>query len=354
MLPMSRRGIPILNFFAELFLFSLAAASPEFSCGSQESSSCVPSGLTDATSLLQTQAAVHAHREGDSDPEVQWVDTKTPAKEEPKPKVVWMAVEKQPAPASTAAPPPKVSWVPVAPSPPASTTTAPSPAFSWDGASCTPHCSWNCSDSKIDQVCRPMCKPPVCTTQCGAINVSACTMECQKPHCAVVCPLKVSQDNPCDTSCSPPICKMTCKDSEKLGCKNVCKTPDCKWECAVPDDVKKPKCKLQCEKPGDGCNMTTGDDASLLEGQFLVEQFPAPSSLAEAVPPGKVATFRVPVKRMSVDNVLEISHHIDLPVQQIGDTLRKPGDDTLRKAGEIMHDLPSAPGTYSTYLLSKE
>lgn len=175
---------------------------------------------------------------------------------------------------------------------------------------CFPKCTWDCGDKSCDEECKPFCEPPECTTRCDGMNISLCHMECQKPHCAVICPKKVGPKSLCTTSCSPAVCKMKC-DEKKLPCHSFCKKPKCKWFCKAPEKCKKPKCKLTCIKPPPCLNSTKPEKPGHTESSPA----PAPddASLLQ-VKPGELATMRVPITRMLHDMTIERTH-VELPIK---------------------------------------
>mmetsp|Transcript_25268 Transcript_25268/g.71992 ORF Transcript_25268/g.71992 Transcript_25268/m.71992 type:complete len:272 (-) Transcript_25268:84-899(-) len=124
--------------------------------------------------------------------------------------------------------------------------------LAYDGQSqrqfCDPHCGWTCGPSpKCNQVCEPVCAPPVCRTLCGR-NPDTCETRCGGPQCAVICPQEEEgcpaagpACGKCRTVCSPPVCTTDCGDD----CRNVCEKPLCSWKCRLPS-CPKPRCQLTC------------------------------------------------------------------------------------------------------------
>jgi len=115
---------------------------------------------------------------------------------------------------------------------------------------CTPQCTWKCETPRCDEVCSPICKAPRCETRCQVADFSSCGIDCEEPHCAVVCPHKTCPTGGCPmcaTTCSEPTCKLKCPG--KQSCYSVCEQPDCEWKCTPPTDCPAPSCHMVCEQP---------------------------------------------------------------------------------------------------------
>lgn len=146
---------------------------------------------------------------------------------------------------------------------------------------CVPRCRWECNDPRCAQQCRPVCKAPKCETRCGTPDVSACSMDCSKPHCMVVCPKalcpKVACAH-CSTTCSDPVCKLNCPKSQP--CRNVCQEPECEWDCRRPTDCPLPQCSMVCEHPKNCFATTHTVLPDLLPGEVSVGGFSAETGTA--------------------------------------------------------------------------
>lgn len=144
---------------------------------------------------------------------------------------------------------------------------------------CHPQCMWKCESPKCDEICKPKCKPPKCETRCFSASVKGCAMECNQPHCAVMCPERMcpSKESPCtacQTTCSEPVCKLKCP--HRQACKNVCEQPDCQWSCKAPLRCPPPKCKMWCETPKSCKGSTHAKLPPLKLGETVVKDFSAP------------------------------------------------------------------------------
>lgn len=163
--------------------------------------------------------------------------------------------------------------------------------FAPDHSQCSPKCSYQCTNPTCEQVCDAVCESPKCETRCGGTDLSACFMQCGKPHCAVVCPEKpcAGPNCPsCATKCSEPMCMLQCPKAQP--CHNVCEHPKCNWKCRAPDSCPKPDCHMTCETPSNCLGSTFQQLPPLSGGEMLVQSFSAPTfaargraaSLAEA------------------------------------------------------------------------
>lgn len=147
------------------------------------------------------------------------------------------------------------------------------------GGHCTPTCKWSCDNPKCDEVCEPVCQPPKCETRCQGPSTDGCSMECAKPHCAVVCPKSLCPSGGCpvcSTQCSEPVCKLQCPQTQP--CETVCEQPQCEWRCRAPSNCPKPKCKMMCETPTK-CQTSSfkKELPPLQDDQVAVQTFRAPS-----------------------------------------------------------------------------
>eukprot|EP00747_Dinoflagellata_sp_TGD_P163801 gnl/TRDRNA2_/TRDRNA2_182880_c0_seq1.p1 gnl/TRDRNA2_/TRDRNA2_182880_c0~~gnl/TRDRNA2_/TRDRNA2_182880_c0_seq1.p1 ORF type:complete len:450 (+),score=83.00 gnl/TRDRNA2_/TRDRNA2_182880_c0_seq1:100-1449(+) len=203
--------------------------------------------------------------------------------------------------------------------PPGSQPTAAAPSAelpSWGAAKqanflesgCVPSCTWKCEDVTCDQVCEPICQPPACETRCMMPDLSVCHMECEKPHCAVVCPQRNCSSTecpPCSTTCSEPRCELKCPKTQL--CRHVCEQPKCEWRCRAPAACPKPKCQLDCET-SKACEGSTFHELPPLQpGELSVSAFSAPSELKA---PG--SRLAVPVIQRSVASHDVASHDVSL------------------------------------------
>mmetsp|Transcript_89319 Transcript_89319/g.163751 ORF Transcript_89319/g.163751 Transcript_89319/m.163751 type:complete len:366 (-) Transcript_89319:49-1146(-) len=143
---------------------------------------------------------------------------------------------------------------------------------------CHPQCMWKCDSPKCDEICKPICKPPRCETRCSGISLKGCAMDCNQPHCAVLCPermcaAKSGQCNACTTTCSDAMCKLRC--SNRQPCKNVCEHPKCEWSCAAPVKCPPPKCRMWCETPKRCQGSTYKKLPQLKAGESAIKAFSA-------------------------------------------------------------------------------
>jgi hypothetical protein len=149
---------------------------------------------------------------------------------------------------------------------------------------CAPQCTWKCDSPKCDEVCTPVCRAPRCETRCVGADLSTCTMDCGKAHCAVVCPQRPCPKGgscpKCTTVCGEPVCKLRC--TGKQPCHNVCEEPDCEWKCHAPAQCPTPRCHMVCEKMA--CATSTYQQLPPLRpGETAVETFSAPASANKAL-----------------------------------------------------------------------
>lgn len=126
-------------------------------------------------------------------------------------------------------------------------------------------CKWKCDDyffpALCDEQCRQIpnchfefsdeisyaehiCETPKCEIRCEELELSSCTIKCDKPYCYVKCNEK------CEVICSRPICHTECVPPIPK-CINICESPNCSWKC-----TKRPNYKIicadsncKCEKP---------------------------------------------------------------------------------------------------------
>lgn len=145
---------------------------------------------------------------------------------------------------------------------------------------CAPQCSYKCSSPKCDEDCHPVCESPTCQTRCAGPDLSACRMNCGKPHCSVICPKHACTDEgcqPCTTKCSEPMCMLQCPKSQP--CHNVCEEPQCSYQCKAPTTCPQPVCEMQCETPNNCMGSTYRQLPPLQPGQVLVQSFVTPFHL---------------------------------------------------------------------------
>mmetsp|Transcript_35510 Transcript_35510/g.80098 ORF Transcript_35510/g.80098 Transcript_35510/m.80098 type:complete len:585 (-) Transcript_35510:68-1822(-) len=139
---------------------------------------------------------------------------------------------------------------------------------------CTPQCTWKCETPKCDEVCEPICKAPRCETRCQGADFSSCAMDCEEPHCAVVCPHKTCPTGGCPmcaTTCSEPTCKLKCPGEQN--CYSVCEQPDCEWKCTPPQDCPAPSCHMVCEQPHNCAGGTYRELPPVQPWETTVDQF---------------------------------------------------------------------------------
>merc|ERR1719386_388062 len=102
-------------------------------------------------------------------------------------------------------------------------------------------------------------------------------MECDEPHCAVVCPHASCPSETCaecQTTCSEPMCKLQCPHTQP--CHNVCEHPSCEWKCSAPTSCPAPQCHMVCETPKNCMGSTYEKLPPLSPGEMSVKSFTAP------------------------------------------------------------------------------
>lgn len=182
-----------------------------------------------------------------------------------------------------------------------------------DHSSCTPKCTWQCDTPRCDEVCAPECEPPRCETRCSSPDLSGCQMECNEPHCAVVCPHSNCPSQTCaecQTTCSEPMCKLQCANDQP--CHSVCEHPNCQWKCSAPTECPSPQCHMVCEQPHNCMGSTFQQIPELGPGEVSVQSFVAPGY--DGLPSQGVssdfaglaaANSQVPVRVQSVPSALQ-------------------------------------------------
>lgn len=121
---------------------------------------------------------------------------------------------------------------------------------------CHPHCDWDCGQTQCNEVCRPVCQPPKCTTTCPRTDLKKCRHVCKDPKCAVVCPPQKNHKTApnCTTVCDDPKCAMECGQGGQ-GCETICDDPVCSFKC-TPKECPQPDCKMKCQPAPASCTTT--------------------------------------------------------------------------------------------------
>jgi len=180
---------------------------------------------------------------------------------------------------------------------------------------CTPQCTWKCETPVCDEVCEPVCKPPRCETRCATADISGCSMQCDQPQCAVMCPERqcATMDCPtCTTNCTEPICTLKCPSHQP--CRNLCEQPECDWQCRKPESCPQPTCSMVCEQPK-ACGGTTHQALPpLAAGEVSVQSFQAPSHLSSASALQRTSQrLHVPVRRAKLTSHDSHTPHLHQP-----------------------------------------
>jgi len=151
------------------------------------------------------------------------------------------------------------------------------------GDKCTPQCTWQCTSPKCEEVCEPVCRAPRCETRCEGYDIASCSMDCNHPHCSVMCPKRhcPTRNCPqCKSVCSEPVCKLRCPQTQP--CKNVCEQPSCEWNCKAPSACPAPQCHMVCESPTSCMGHSTYRELPPLRpGETSVQHFAVPHGLHE-------------------------------------------------------------------------